>query len=335
MTGRLDVRSQGGAVRGSVELDPVWFSVEAKGALMHQVVTAQLAAARSGTHNTKTRAEVAGGGAKPYRQKGTGRARQGSLRAPHYKGGGIALGPKPRSYRQRTPKKMVRQALRGALSDRVASGHLVVVDEWSFEVPSTKQAQAALQALGVTGRAMVVLSRQDEKAYKSFRNIPWVDVVLTGELATYDVLCADWLVFSRETLPGHSTWAEAPAEGPAPAAAPAMPGAEAQDVTQAGEGTGAGEDVVAGESGKSGAAPAEAGEVPEAIAEAGKATEARGPAEAAEAGGAPAEAGGAAAEAGGAAAEAGGAPAEARQTGAGAGDSDSDSDSDSEVSEEA
>jgi large subunit ribosomal protein L4 len=218
-------------VRGSTELDPAWFVVEAKGALIHQVVTAQLAAARSGTHNTRTRAEVAGGGAKPYRQKGTGRARQGSLRAPHYKGGGVALGPKPRSYRQRTPKKMVRQALCAALSDRAAAGRVAVVDSWSFETPSTKQARSALEALGVTGRAMVVLSRQDENAYKSFRNIAWVDVVLVGELAAYDVLCADWLVFTKKTLPGDNTWTELPAEGPAeepvsvePAEAPARAG---------------------------------------------------------------------------------------------------------------
>ena len=278
MTVRSDVRSQSGAVRGSAELDPAWFSVEAKGALIHQVVTAQLAAARSGTHNTRTRAEVAGGGAKPYRQKGTGRARQGSLRAPHYKGGGIALGPKPRSYRQHTPKKMVRQALCGALSDRAASGRVALVDAWSFEAPSTKQAQAALEALGVTGRAMVVLSRQDEKAYKSFRNIPWVDVVLTGELAAYDVLCADWLVFTRETLPGDSTWTEVPAEEPALAAVPAVPTAKAQVVAEAGEGTRAGESGEAGET-----ADAEAGEA--ADAEAGEADDAEaGEADDAEAG---------------------------------------------------
>jgi large subunit ribosomal protein L4 len=207
----LTVRSQGGAVTASVELDPAVFSVEPKMALIHQVVTGQLAAARRGTQSTKTRAEVSGGGAKPFRQKGTGRARQGSLRAPHYQGGGVALGPKPRSYRQNTPKKMVRQALHGALSDRVSSGHVAVVDSWSFELPSTKSAKEALEGLGVSGRAMVVLSRDDEKAYKSFRNIPWVDVVLAGELAAYDVLCADWVVFTRDTLPGDNSWTEAPA----------------------------------------------------------------------------------------------------------------------------
>jgi large subunit ribosomal protein L4 len=226
------VRSQAGGVTGSVSLDPAVFEIAPKGALIHQVVTAQLAAARAGTHSTRTRAEVAGGGAKPYRQKGTGRARQGSIRAPHYKGGGIALGPKPRAYRQHTPKKMVRQALCGALSDRAASGRVVVVDAWAFEVPSTSDAKAALEALGVGGRTLVVLSREDEKAYKSFRNIPWVEVGLAGELSAYDVLCADWLVFTRETLPGANSWAEVPAERRPRAtkeapAGPAQPGEEA------------------------------------------------------------------------------------------------------------
>jgi large subunit ribosomal protein L4 len=206
----LEVTSQTGTVCGKVELDPAVFSVEPKLALMHQVVTAQLAARRAGTQSTKTRAEVSGGGAKPYRQKGTGRARQGSIRAPHYKGGGIALGPKPRSYRQRTPKKMVQQALRGALADRAAEGRVRVVDSWSFQIPSTRGALAALEALGARERTLVVLSRKDETAYKSFRNIPWVDVALAGELAAYDVLCADWVVFTRETLPGQNTWVEVP-----------------------------------------------------------------------------------------------------------------------------
>jgi large subunit ribosomal protein L4 len=207
----LEVTSQAGASLGSVELDPTVFSLAPKVALMHQVVTAQLAARRAGSQSTKTRAEVSGGGAKPYRQKGTGRARQGSIRAPHYRGGGIALGPKPRSYRQRAPKKMVRQALWGALSDRAAQGRLLVVDGWSFEVPSTKVALAALEAIGAGERTLVVLSRDDEKAYKSFRNIAWVDLALVGELAAYDVLCADWVVFTRATLPGENNWVEAPA----------------------------------------------------------------------------------------------------------------------------
>lgn len=247
----LTVRSQGGAVTGSVGLDPAVFSVEPKMALIHQVVTGQLAAARRGTQSTKTRAEVSGGGAKPYRQKGTGRARQGSLRAPHYQGGGVALGPKPRSYRQNTPKKMVRQALYGALSDRVASGLVAVVDNWSFDLPSTKSAKEALEGLGVSGRAMVVLSRDDEKAYKSFRNIPWVDVVLAGELAAYDVLCADWVVFTRDTLPGGNSWSEAPAGAgaSAPGVAPGAATTVASGSGDTAEAGGDGPDEAAGGNG--------------------------------------------------------------------------------------
>ena len=140
---------------------------------MHQVVTAQLAARRAGTHSTKTRAEVRGGGAKPWRQKGTGRARQGSIRAPHWRGGGVALGPKPRSYAQRTPKKMVRLALRSALSDRAAEGKVLVVDDWGFDAPKTKEAVAALAALGARGQGRSSSSADDDvAALKSFRNLP-------------------------------------------------------------------------------------------------------------------------------------------------------------------
>ncbi len=195
----------------AVELDPEVFGAQPNVHLMHQVVTAQLAAGRAGTQSTKTRAEVSGGGAKPYKQKGTGRARQGSTRAPHFSGGGVALGPKPRSYRQRTPRKMVQLALRGALSDRASAGQVLVVEGWDFDVPSTKAARAALSALGITGRAMIVLSRGDERAFKSFRNLTEVDIVLSGELAAYDVLCSDSVVFTRQTLPGNNSWTEAPA----------------------------------------------------------------------------------------------------------------------------
>ena len=207
----LEVRAQDGTVTATVELDPAVFGLQPNVPLMHQVVTAQLAAARAGTQSTKTRAEVSGGGAKPFRQKGTGRARQGSTRAPHYAGGGVALGPKPRSYRQRTPRKMVQLALRGALSDRAGSGQVAVVDGWDWEVPSTKDALAALTTLELTGRVLIVLSREDQRAYKSFRNLAGVDLVLVPELNAYDVLCSDWVVFTRTTLPGNSTWGEAPA----------------------------------------------------------------------------------------------------------------------------
>ena len=168
---------------------------------MHQVVTAQLAAKRAGTQSTKTRAEVSGGGAKPWKQKGTGRARAGSSRSPIWRGGGVALGPKPRRYDQKTPKKMKRLALASALSDRAADGKVLVVDDWAFDAPKTKDALAALSALGAEGRVLVVLRPDDTNAWLSFRNLPEVHVLAAGELNTYDVLVSDFVVFSKETLP--------------------------------------------------------------------------------------------------------------------------------------
>jgi large subunit ribosomal protein L4 len=179
------------------------FGIEPNVPVMHQVVTAQLAAARSGTHSTKSRAEVRGGGAKPWRQKGTGRARQGSSRAPHWRGGGVAHGPQPRSYKQRTPKKMVWLALRSALSDRASSGMVTVVDDWAFAAPKTKDALAGLKAAGVADgeRVLVVLARDDETAWKSFRNLgARVDLVSPEELNTYDVLVSDRVIFTSATL---------------------------------------------------------------------------------------------------------------------------------------
>src|SRR5215210_3879154 len=158
--------------RVDAKLNPEIFGVQPNVAVMHQVVTAQLAARRAGSQHTKTRAEVRGGGAKPWRQKGTGRARQGSIRAPHWRGGGVALGPKPRSYRQRTPKKMVQLALRSALSDRAAENRVAVVESWNFAAPRTREAKAALAALGLEGKVLVVLGPDDEAAAKSFRNLP-------------------------------------------------------------------------------------------------------------------------------------------------------------------
>ncbi len=198
----VDVRKPTGHRVGRATLDPALFEVTPNVAVMHQVVVAQLAAARSGTHSTLTRAEVRGGGAKPWRQKGSGRARQGSTRAPHWAGGGVAFGPKPRDYRQRTPKKMVQLALRSALSDRAAGGKVVIVDGWAFSEPKTQEARAALDALGVYGKVLVVVGRDDEAAAKSFRNLPQVHLMLPSELNAYDVLCSDWVVFTRETLPG-------------------------------------------------------------------------------------------------------------------------------------
>jgi large subunit ribosomal protein L4 len=198
----IALRSSSGAEKGTVELEDSMFGIEPNVPVMHQVVTAQLAAKRSGTQSTKTRSEVRGGGAKPFKQKGTGRARAGTIRAPQWRGGGVALGPKPRKYDQKTPKKMKRLALRSALSDRAADGKVIVVSEWSFEAPRTKDAVAALQALGVTGRSLIVVEPTDAIAHKSFRNLPGVHVITPGELNTYDVLVSDYVVFTVQTLPG-------------------------------------------------------------------------------------------------------------------------------------
>jgi len=197
----VDVRDLTGSKTGTIDLDPRTFGLDPNVAVMHQVVTAQLAARRSGTQSTKTRAEVRGGGAKPWRQKGTGRARHGSIRSPQWRGGGVALGPKPRDYSQKTPKKMVRLALNSALSDRAASERVVVVDEWNFELPKTKAAVAALDALDVEGRVLIVVNQNDSNTWKSFANLDRVHVISPGELNAYDVLVSDWVVFTKSTLP--------------------------------------------------------------------------------------------------------------------------------------
>ena len=195
-------RSMDGTELGEVDLDPETFGIEPTQAVLHQVVTAQLAAARSGTQSTKTRSEVRGGGVKPFRQKGTGRARAGSSRSPVWVGGGVALGPKPRSYAQKTPKKMKALALRSALSDRAALGNVALIDQWSFEGPSTKAAVVALNALRLEGRVLVVLTEDDFVADRSFANLPEVQTLLVNELNAYDILVNDWIVFTDETLPG-------------------------------------------------------------------------------------------------------------------------------------
>jgi large subunit ribosomal protein L4 len=197
----ITMKTPAGADAGSLDLDANTFGIEPNVPVMHQVVTAQLAARRAGTQSTKTRAEVSGGGRKPWKQKGTGRARQGSTRSPNWVGGGVALGPKPRSYAQKTPKKMIKLALRSALSDRASEGHVIVVEDWNFDVPSTKGAIAALKALGVEGRALIVLTRADVEAWKSFRNIPSVHVLEAAELNTYDILVSDYVVFTKNTVP--------------------------------------------------------------------------------------------------------------------------------------
>jgi large subunit ribosomal protein L4 len=195
-------RSLDGTVLGTVALEPTIFGIEPNMAVLHQVVKAQLAAKRSGTQSTKTRKEVRGGGKKPFNQKGTGGARQGTIRAPHYPGGGIALGPKPRKYDQKTPKKMVRLALHSSLSDRASEDRVAVVDGFgTWNTPKTKEAISALVAMGLVGKILVVLSRDDTVAISSFRNLDNVRTIDAGEINAYDVLDSDWVLFTDETLP--------------------------------------------------------------------------------------------------------------------------------------
>ena len=197
----VDVLDAAGAVSGSVELPAEIFDVTANVPLMHQVVVAQLAAARQGTHKTKTRGEVSGGGRKPYRQKGTGRARQGSTRAPQFAGGGVVHGPVPRDYSQKTPKKMKAAALRGALSDRARGGKVhVVAGVVSGETPSTKSAVGALAPLGLGRNVLVVCDRADDLTWKSLRNVPSVHLIAPDQLNTYDVLVSDDVVFTEPAL---------------------------------------------------------------------------------------------------------------------------------------
>ena len=198
---KVDIKKSDGAKSGTIELDENIFGIEPNVAVMHQVVNAQLAAKRSGTHSTKTRAEVRGGGAKPWKQKGTGRARAGSSRIPHWRGGGIALGPKPRDYSQRTPKKMKRLALRSALSDRAQSNSVYVVDAWDFETPNTKAAKTALEAIGTEGKVLVVTDAQDANTEKSFRNLSNVNVLSSDQLNVFDILVSDSIVFTKDNLP--------------------------------------------------------------------------------------------------------------------------------------
>ncbi len=202
MSVTLKVTTQTGADAGTVDVDDDLFGVEPNVAVLHQVVTAQLAARRRGTHSTKTRSEVSGGGAKPFRQKGTGRARQGTSRAPQMRGGGVVHGPRPRSYAQKVNKKVTRKALASALSDRVQSERLLVIDAWSFDAPKTKDAAAVISALELSGRVVIVINDQDDTAARSFRNIPGVQLLQGSELNAYDILCSDWLVFTTSTLPG-------------------------------------------------------------------------------------------------------------------------------------
>lgn len=197
----VDVKDATGKKSGSATLPGAVFGQEVNVPLIHQVVVAQLAAARQGTHKTKGRGEVSGGGKKPWRQKGTGRARQGSTRAPQWTGGGTVHGPQPRGYAQRTPKKMVVAALRGALSDRAAEGRVHVVDQLvSGDAPSTKRAVAAVRALTDARKVIVVLGRDEDVAWLSLRNAPAVHAIVADQLNAYDVLVADDVVFTSAAL---------------------------------------------------------------------------------------------------------------------------------------
>jgi large subunit ribosomal protein L4 len=188
-----------GEESGTVTLDEKVFGAQVNVPVMHQVVTAQLATARAGTHSTKRRGEVSGGGKKPWRQKGTGRARQGSIRAPHWVGGGVVMGPKPRDHTQKVPKKMKNLALRSALTDRARSGRVAVVEDLRFEVPKTKDAVKLLAGIGAAS-ALVVLGSADEIVARSFRNLPDVHVITADQLNTYDVMASEWLVLTKEAL---------------------------------------------------------------------------------------------------------------------------------------
>ncbi|GAA2045005.1 hypothetical protein GCM10009819_35290 [Agromyces tropicus] len=197
----IDVLDVTGKKSGSIELPAELFDVQTNVPLIHQVVVAQLAAARQGTHKTKTRGEVSGAGRKPFKQKGTGRARQGSIRAPHMTGGGVVHGPQPRDYSQRTPKKMIAAALLGALSDRARGGRIHAVESLANgETPKTKDAVALLASVAPSKHQLVVLTRDEELSERVVRNIPTVHALPVDQLNAYDVLVSDDIVFSKAAL---------------------------------------------------------------------------------------------------------------------------------------
>lgn len=196
----IEVKDLAGASLETIELPAAWFDGEVNVPVMHQVVTAQLAAARQGTHKTKTRGEVAGGGAKPWRQKGTGRARQGSIRSPQWVGGGVAHGRVPKDWSVRVNKKVKRAALRSALTDRARNASIVVVRDLVFSTPKTKDAVAALAAVGAEGKVLVVLAGWDTPTVKSLRNLSKVHTLVVDQLNTHDVLASDVVVFDEAAL---------------------------------------------------------------------------------------------------------------------------------------
>ncbi len=196
----IEVKDASGKKVNDAELSAAVFEIEPNVHVMHEVVRSQRAARRQGTHNTLTRGQVRGGGKKPWRQKGTGRARQGTIRAPQWAGGGTVFGPHPRSYAFKVPAKVVKLAMRSALSAKLADGQLVAVDDFSFEKPSTKQAVQALKNLGVEGRATIIVSDENVNAFLSFRNIPTVRIIGASELNTLDFIDNKVLVLTNAAL---------------------------------------------------------------------------------------------------------------------------------------
>jgi len=197
---KIDVKNLKGKKAGSVELAESVFAIEPNVHVMHHVVRAQMAEVRQGTHSTKTRGQVSGGGRKPYRQKGTGRARQGSTRSPHYRGGGVVFGPHPRSYAMKVNRREVKLALRSVLSAKLAAGTLVILEDADFESPSTKAAVAVLESLGIIGRVTIVVDDEDVNAFLSFRNIPAVRIIPVSEMNTYDFIDNKTLVLTKAAL---------------------------------------------------------------------------------------------------------------------------------------
>lgn len=196
----IEIKDAKGGTVGTAEVADGVFGIEPNTFAMHQVVRSQLAARRAGTHDTKTRSEVSGGGRKPWRQKGTGRARQGTIRAPQWKGGGVVFGPHPRSYGFRVPKKVVKLAMRSALSAKLAEGALHVVESFGFEKPSTKAAQNVLETLGIDGRVTIVVANDDINALLSFRNLPKARVITASEANTYDLIDNTAVLFTKPAL---------------------------------------------------------------------------------------------------------------------------------------
>ena len=196
----IDIKTAEGKVASTAELADSVFGIEPNVPVMHQVVRMQRASWRAGTHDTKTRGQVRGGGKKPWRQKGTGRARQGTIRAPHWRGGGVVFGPHPRNYDFKVNKKEIKLAIRSALSAKLADEQLIVVDKFEFEKPSTKAAVAVLKALEVEGRCTIVVTDENVNAFLSFRNIPTVDIVPSGDENVYELLDNKFLIFEEEAL---------------------------------------------------------------------------------------------------------------------------------------